>query len=79
MITLRGHGSAPYECMCKAPVKRGRLIPFYKMEVRLGKFTATDLKSVNGLIVNGKPVRRASLNDGDIIQLGEAILRIDCG
>ena len=50
-----------------------------KIEVRLGKFTATDLKSSNGLIVNHKKVRRASLKNGDLIQLGRAVLRIDCG
>lgn len=50
-----------------------------KVEYRLGKFIMTDKRSSNGLIVNEKAVRRASLNNGDIIQLGRAILRIDCG
>lgn len=50
-----------------------------KIEVRLGKFIATDLKSSNGLVVNHKKVRRSALVNGDIIQLGRAVLRIDCG
>ena len=50
-----------------------------KIEVRLGKFIMTDLKSSNGLLVNHKKVRRSALNNGDIIQLGRAVLRIDCG
>lgn len=51
----------------------------FRIEVRLGKFIATDLKSSNGLVVNGQTVRRASLSDGDLIQCGEAVFRIDCG
>lgn len=50
-----------------------------KLEYKLGTFIATDLQSTNGILVNGRSVRRASLKDGDVIQLGEAILRIDCG
>ncbi len=49
-----------------------------KVEYKLGTFIVTDLQSLNGLVVNGKPVRRASVKDGDLLQLGEAILRIDC-
>jgi DNA-directed RNA polymerase subunit RPC12/RpoP len=50
-----------------------------KIEVRLGKFTLTDLRSSNGTVVNHKKVRRASLSKGDLIQLGRAVFRIDCG
>ena len=50
-----------------------------KIEVRLGKFIATDLKSSNGLVVNHKKVRRSGLKNGDLIQLGRVVLRIDCG
>jgi hypothetical protein len=50
-----------------------------KIEYKLGTFIATDLQSQNGLVVNGKTVKRSSLKDGDILQLGEAILRVDCG
>jgi len=49
-----------------------------KVEYKLGTFIVTDLQSLNGVIVNGRPVRRASVKDGDLLQLGEAILRIDC-
>ncbi|MCA8921548.1 MAG: FHA domain-containing protein [Planctomycetes bacterium] len=49
-----------------------------RLEFKLGSFIATDLRSTNGLKVNGKVVRRTSLKDGDIIQLGEAVLRLDC-
>ncbi len=50
-----------------------------KVEYKLGTFIITDQQSSNGLLVNGKSVRRCSLKDGDVLQLGEAILRIDCG
>ena len=50
-----------------------------KIEYKLGTFIAQDLGSTNGIVVNGRNVRRASLRDGDIIQLGEAIFRFDCG
>ena len=49
-----------------------------KLEFKLGSFIATDLRSTNGIKVNGKVVRRTSLKDGDIIQLGEVVLRLDC-
>jgi pSer/pThr/pTyr-binding forkhead associated (FHA) protein len=45
----------------------------------MGMFIATDTGSTNGLAVNGKKVRRASLKDGDVLQLGDVVLRIDCG
>ena len=32
-----------------------------KLEYKLGTFIATDLQSTNGLVVNGRTVRRASL------------------
>ena len=49
-----------------------------KIEYKLGTFIATDLKSKNGLMVNGRTVRRVALRSGDIIQVGQGILRIDC-
>lgn len=49
-----------------------------RIEVKLGRFIAVDQRSCNGLLVNGRKVRRASLKNGDVLQLGEAILRIDC-
>jgi len=49
-----------------------------KIEYQMGMFTATDQQSTNGLVVNGKKIRRAGLKDGDVIQLGDAIMRIDC-
>ncbi len=50
-----------------------------KFEYMMGMFIATDTQSTNGLVVNGKKVRRASLKDGDILQLGDVVLRLDCG
>ena len=50
-----------------------------RFEYKMGMFIATDSGSTNGLVVNGKKVRRASLKDGDILQLGDVVLRIDCG
>lgn len=49
-----------------------------KIEYKLGTFIATDLNSKNGLVVNGRPVRRVALRGGDLLQLGQAILRLDC-
>lgn len=49
-----------------------------KVEYKLGTFISTDLQSSNGVVVNGRTVRRASLQSGDVIQLGAAILRFDC-
>ncbi|MEZ6188454.1 MAG: FHA domain-containing protein [Planctomycetota bacterium] len=49
-----------------------------RLEFKLGSFIATDLRSTNGIKVNGKVVRRTSLKDGDLIQLGEVVLRLDC-
>ena len=49
-----------------------------KVEYKLGTFITTDLQSANGVVVNGRTVRRASLKSGDVIQLGGAILRFDC-
>lgn len=49
-----------------------------KVEYKLGTFIATDLNSKNGLVVNGRTVRRVALRDGDIIQIGQGILRLDC-
>ncbi len=50
-----------------------------RVEFMMGMYIATDTQSTNGLVVNGKRVRRASLKDGDVIQLGDVVLRIDCG
>jgi hypothetical protein len=49
-----------------------------KIEYKLGTYIITDLQSSNGVLVNGRVIRRSSLKDGDILQLGEAILRLDC-
>lgn len=49
-----------------------------KIEYKLGTYIITDLQSTNGVLVNGRVVRRSSLKDGDILQLGEAVLRVDC-
>lgn len=49
-----------------------------KLEYKLGTFISTDLSSANGMVINGRVVRRCSLKSGDVIQLGEAVLRFDC-
>lgn len=49
-----------------------------KIEYKLGTFIISDHQSKNGLVVNGRTVRRSSLRSGDIIQIGEGILRLDC-
>jgi predicted component of type VI protein secretion system len=40
-----------------------------------GRWTITDLDSVNGLSVNGKRLKKAFLKGGDVIMLGRACLR----
>lgn len=40
-------------------------------------YSIVDLNSVNGVLVNGEPARRAELHDGDVITLGPYWLRID--
>jgi hypothetical protein len=49
-----------------------------KLEYKLGTFITTDLQSKNGVVVNGRSIRRCSLKRGDVIQLGDAVLRFDC-
>lgn len=72
--TTIGRGDA---CTIKLPVASVSK-EHAKIEYKLGTFIVTDLQSANGVLVNSRVVRRASLKDGDILQLGEAILRIDC-
>lgn len=55
-----------------------------RLHVRLtrveGRFVATDLRSKNGVQVNGAPLRRArALVAGDELQLGETRLKLEAG
>jgi len=50
-----------------------------RFEYKMGMFIATDCGSANGLVINGKKLRRASLKDCDVLQLGGVVFRIDCG
>jgi tetratricopeptide (TPR) repeat protein len=40
---------------------------------RSGKLTCTDLKSLNGILVNGNPVETSVLVDGDRLQIGNTL------
>lgn len=40
-----------------------------------GRFTITDLESKNGVLVNGERAERRELRDGDLVQLGDVMLR----
>jgi cell division protein FtsW len=44
-----------------------------------GRWTIADLDSVNGVLVNGKQVKKAFLKRGDLIVLGRACLRFGAG
>ncbi|MFV8752646.1 FHA domain-containing protein [Nannocystaceae bacterium ST9] len=45
-----------------------------------GTVVATDLRSTNGMIVNGDKLERASLSEGDVLRLGpDAVLRFSVG
>lgn len=70
-----GRGSSNDIVVEKKSISKSHL----KLEFMMGMYIATDTQSTNGLVVNGKKVRRASLKDGDVIQLGDVVLRIDCG
>jgi hypothetical protein len=65
------------ECTVKVPLASVSK-EHAKIEYKLGTYIITDMQSQNGVLVNGRVVRRASLKDGDVLQLGEAILRLDC-
>ncbi len=45
-------------------------------DLHTGKLTYTDLKSLNGTLVNGEKVEAGELNDGDRLQLGDTTF--DC-
>ncbi len=70
-----GRGSSNDIVVEKKSVSKNHL----RFEFMMGMYIATDTQSTNGLVVNGKKVRRASLKDGDVLQLGDVVLRIDCG
>lgn len=40
-----------------------------------GRYYVEDLKSSNGTLLNGKPVQRANLSDGDVIRIGALQIR----
>ncbi|MEL6794919.1 MAG: FHA domain-containing protein, partial [Pseudomonadota bacterium] len=42
---------------------------------REGQFAVTDLQSLNKTRVNGEEIKTQTLNDGDLIKLGEVELR----
>jgi hypothetical protein len=46
---------------------------------REGAFTITELNAGNGVLVNGKPVEKAALQNEDIIELGEVRIRFLIG
>lgn len=49
-----------------------RRVSRYHVEIRYerGQFIAYDLGSLNGLIINGSPMRQAALRNGDILAVG---------
>jgi hypothetical protein len=44
-----------------------------------GRYLVTDLNSTNGLMVNGKPVRRHVLRSGDVVRLCEYYIKVELG
>ena len=48
-------------------------------QVGLRQFSIADVGSTNGTLVNNERVSRASLKDGDTIQIGEASFRFELG
>ena len=46
-----------------------------RIEVRAGAFWISDLGSTNGTLVNGEPVIEKQLNHGDLIAIGQNIIR----
>jgi hypothetical protein len=47
-----------------------------EIAVRAGVCLIRDLGSVNGVLVNGRPVTRARLRRGDVVELGESRLHL---
>ena len=48
-----------------------------RLERSEGRYVIIDLGSANGTIVNGEAVERAILSPGDVIRLGESVLRYE--
>ncbi len=46
-----------------------------RIEVRAGAFWISDLGSTNGTLVNGEPVIEKQLSDGDLIAIGQNMIR----
>ena len=46
-----------------------------RIEVRTGVFWISDLGSTNGTLVNGEPVIEKQLGDGDLIAIGQNVIR----
>jgi pSer/pThr/pTyr-binding forkhead associated (FHA) protein len=47
-----------------------------EIAVRAGLCLIRDLDSCNGTLLNGRPVRRARLRRGDVLVLGETVVRV---
>lgn len=47
-----------------------------QLAVRAGLCLVRDLQSTNGTLLNGRPVRRARLRSGDLLELGETLLQL---
>jgi pSer/pThr/pTyr-binding forkhead associated (FHA) protein len=47
-----------------------------RIEYRNGAFEVVDLGSTNGTSVNGLPISRAQLQDGDVVSFGTAQLEL---
>lgn len=48
-----------------------------QLERREGRVVIVDLQSKNGVLVNGAQVDRRELHDGDLVQMGDVVLRFE--
>ena len=46
------------------------------VEMNAGQMTATDLDSVNGTFVNGRPIASSTVRPGDVLSLGSAAIQV---
>ncbi len=75
-LTLGRDEQAPIRIMDEKVSRRhARIELFWDPAHKLQKVVVRDLGSTNGMTVNGEPVDRAELREGDKIRLGDTILK----
>lgn len=71
-------GTAPDCLICLDP-SLGVSTYHVRLQLQVGRLTAEDLESRSGLFVNRQRVGQATLSDGDVVQVGQAIFQVKNG